>query len=333
MIRMYEENKFMKYAIFGAAGAVGKELGKKLASEKIPFRVVGRSESNLHQAFNDCAPFVEYCAADLAKAEDAVRAASGVETVFYTLGLPYTQFGKHPVLTEICLKVCAEAGVKHYVHLSTLYSYGRRQSEKITEDHPREPHTFKGKMRKKQEDLVLAAHQENGMKTTVLCPPDFYGGDSELSLVYRVFDAAIKGKTADVIGPIDVPHEFVYVPDLADTLFKFSEKEEAYGKHWNLAGVGLITIREFAEKVFAEEGQKPKLRVAGKLLLRLIGLFNPIMKEFVEMHYLMTEPLYVDDSRLCALLPDIHKTSYDDGIKLTLQAMRVSDARRIINPT
>lgn len=315
----------MKYAIFGASGGVGKELGKRLAAEKIPFRVVGRSESKLQKAFSECAPFVEYCAADLSKPEDAARAASGVETVFYTLGLPYTDFARHPVLTEICLKAAAEAGVKHYVHLSTLYSYGRRQSDKITEEHPREPHTFKGKMRKKQEDLVLAAHDENGMKTTVLCPPDFYGGDSELSLVYRIFDAALKDKTADVIGPVDVPHEFVYVPDLADTLFELSKKEAAYGKRWNLAGVGLITIREFAEKVFAAENRQPKLRVAGKLLLRLMGLFNPFMKEFVEMHYLMTEPLYVDDSRLRALLPNLRKTSYADGIKATLQTMRAAD--------
>lgn len=315
----------MKYAIFGASGGVGKELGKKLASEQIPFRVVGRSEEKLREAFQTCEPFVEYCAADLSKPEDTARAASDIETVFYTLGLPYTDFARHPVLTKICLKACAEEGVKHYVHLSTIYPYGRRQAEKITEDHPREPHTFKGQMRKKQEDLVLAAHDEDGMKTIILCPPDFYGGDSELSLIYRVFDAAIKGKTADVIGPVDIPHEFIYVPDLADTLYKLSQKEAAYGKRWNLAGVGLITIREFADKIFAETGKKPKLRVAGKFLLRLIGLFNPIMKEFVEMQYLMTEPLYIDDSRLRALLPDLHKTSYDDGIKKTLEMMQNSD--------
>jgi nucleoside-diphosphate-sugar epimerase len=241
------------------------------------------------------------------------------------LGLPYTDFARHPVITEICLKACSEAGVKRFVHLSTLYSYGRRQAERITEDHPREPHTFKGQMRKKQEDLVLSAHLENGMKTLVLCPPDFYGGDSELSLVYRIFDAAIKGKTADVIGPVDFPHEFVYVPDLADTLLKLFQKEEAFGQRWNLAGAGLITVREFADKVFAEAGRKPKLRIAGKTMMRIIGLFNPMMKEFVEMHYLMTEPLYVDDVRLQNLIPDLQKTSYADGIKLTLGALRIPE--------
>ncbi len=78
----------MRYAIFGASGAVGKELGEKLAAEEISFRVVGRSESKLREAFNECEPFVEYCVTDLARVEDALRAASEVETVFYALGLP-----------------------------------------------------------------------------------------------------------------------------------------------------------------------------------------------------------------------------------------------------
>ena len=308
----------MKNAIFGATGGVGKELAKLLAAEKVEFRVVGRSEEKLRREFAEHEPYVEYCAADLGKPKDAARAAEGVDTVFYLVGQPYTEFAKHPVVTAVCLKACADAGVRHFVLQGTLYPYGRRQAGRISEDHPREPHTFKGQMRKKQEDLVIAAHSDGGMKTTILCAPDFYGGDSELSHTYRIFDAAIKGGNGDVIGPLDVPHEFVYVPDLADTLLKLSRNEQAYGKRWNLAGVGLITFREFAEKVFALKGRKPKLRSAGKFMLRLIGILNPIMREFVEMHYLMTEPLYVDDARLRALLPDAKKTSYDEGIKATL---------------
>ena len=65
-------------------------------------------------------------------------------------------------------------------------------------------------MRKEQEDLVLAADNPKGMRTTILRPPDFYGPDSELSYVRAIFDAALKGGTANVIGPIDTPHEFIF---------------------------------------------------------------------------------------------------------------------------
>jgi len=58
--------------------------------------------------------------------------------------------------------------------------------------------------------------------------------------------------------------------------------------------------------------------VAGKTMLRVLGLFNPIMRELVEMNYLMSEPLVLDDSALQALIGPIRKTSYDEGIRLAL---------------
>jgi nucleoside-diphosphate-sugar epimerase len=117
------------------------------------------------------------------------------------------------------------------------------------------------------------------MRTAVLRPPDFYGPDSELSYVRAIFDAALKGGTANVIGPTDTPHEFIFAPDLAETLIALSEKEEAYGKAWNVAGPGQTTARQFAKLVFGAVHQKPRLRVASKFMLRIPGLFNPFLRE------------------------------------------------------
>jgi len=125
-----------------------------------------------------------------------------------------------------------------------------------------------------------------------------------------------------VIGPIDTPHEFIFVPDLAETLTALSEKEEAYGKAWNVGGPGLITTRQFAEEAFATVHEKPRLHAAGKFMLRVLGLFNPFLREVVEMHYLWTTPVKLDDTRLRQLLPNLHKTSYAEGIRATIDAMR-----------
>jgi nucleoside-diphosphate-sugar epimerase len=126
------------------------------------------------------------------------------------------------------------------------------------------------------------------MRTTILRPPDFYGPDAELSYARSIFDAAVKGGTANVIGPVDTVHEFIFVPDLAETLLALSEKPEAYAQAWNVAGPALITTRQFAGLVFGAVHQKPRIRVAGKFVLRVLGLFNPLMREVVEMHYLWT---------------------------------------------
>lgn len=317
----------MKYAIFGASGTVGKTLVPLLAAQGSIVRVVGRSAERLRRDFGQFEPQTEICAADLSDANGASTAAAGMDTIVYLVGVPYTEFAQHPKLTRIALDAAVSAGVRRFVHLSTVYPYGRPQRDRIDESHPRNPHTFKGRMRKEQEDLVLAADGRNGMRTAILRPPDFYGPTSELSFVYSIFDAALKGNTANVIGPIDTPHEFIFVPDLAAVLLELSAKDQAYGQAWNVAGPGLITTRRFAELIFAAVSRRPKLRVANKMMLRILGLFNPLLREVVEMHYLWTTPVVLDDSRLRRLLPDMRKTSYEDGIQETLRFMRAKSSK------
>jgi nucleoside-diphosphate-sugar epimerase len=308
-------------AIFGATGAVGKALGYEFAKAGTRFRVVGRSEERLRRDFAQYGELVEYRVADLQNVEAATEAARGIETIFYTAGVPYTQFELHPKLMGAALEAAKKASVRRFIHVGTVYPYGKPQKEFVDESHPRNPHTFKGKMRKEQEDLVFAADGTGSLRTAILRPPDFYGPEAELSYAADLFKAALENRRADVIGPIDTPHEFVFVPDVAKTLIALSEKEEAYGSAWNLAGPRLITTRHFAELVFAEVGRKPQLRVANKTMLRLIGIFKPMMREIAEMNYLWTTPVKLDDSRLRQLLPDLKKTPYEEGIRLTIREM------------
>jgi nucleoside-diphosphate-sugar epimerase len=98
---------------------------------------------------------------------------------------------------------------------------------------------------------------------------------------------------------------------------KLLDTPAAYGRAWNLGGAGATTQRELATMAF---GGPPRLFVAGKNTLRLLGIFDPFLRELVEMQYLMTDPLIVDDSALRNLLGDIRKTSYRDGVRLSLVA-------------
>lgn len=109
---------------------------------------------------------------------------------------------------------------------------------------------------------------------------------------------------------------------MAETLIELTEKEEAYGKAWNVAGPGVITTRQFAEQVFRTVHHEPRLRVAGKFMLRVLGVFNPFLREVVEMHYPWTTAVKLDDTRLRQLLPNLHKTPYAEGIRRTIEAMR-----------
>jgi nucleoside-diphosphate-sugar epimerase len=117
-------------------------------------------------------------------------------------------------------------------------------------------------------------------------------------------------------------HEFVFVPDVGPVVTALAASTGAWGRWWNLAGAGAVTQRDLAERVFKMAGTKPRIRVAGKTMLRVLGLFNPLLREMVEMHYLFTTPVLMDDSALRGLLGTIQKTPYDDGLRLSLEAAR-----------
>ena len=307
-----------QFALFGASGAIGKSLADALRSRQIPYRVVGRSEAGLKEYASD--PLAEAVIWNPDQPESVRSAAKGVDTLIYLVGVPYHQFQLHPQLMRKTIAEATAEQVKRIVLVGTVYPYGRPQAEYVREDHPRNPHTFKGKMRKEQEDVLLEAHSRGDIQATILRLPDFYGPGVDKSFLHECFRAAKKGGTANMIGPIDTPHEFVFVPDVGPVLLDLAEKNEAYGKWWNFAGAAAITQRQMAEQIFRAAGKPLKIRVAGKTMLRVLGLYNPLMRELVEMHYLMTAPVLTDDSALRNLLGNVKKTSYDEGIRLTLDA-------------
>ncbi len=309
-----------RIALFGAAGAIGNSIGAALRSQGRPHRVVGRGHSELERNFasDPTAEIVTWNPDDPASVRAAAR---GVDTIFYLVGVPYWQFELHPRLMRKTLDGAIAEGVRQVVLIGTVYPFGRPRTERVREDHPREPHTYKGRMRKEQEDLVLEADAAGKIRGTILRLPDFYG-PLERSFLASAFHAAIDGGRAQLVGPIDTPHEFVYVPDVGPVALALANQPNAYGRAWNLAGPGIISERAFVEQIFQQAGRKPKYIVANKTMLRVLGLFSPLMREMVEMNYLLETPIIMDDSALHALLGNLRKTSYEAGIRETLRLMR-----------
>jgi len=308
-----------KMALFGAAGAIGSSIADVLRAKEIAYRVVGRNRDQLEKFFGSD-PLAEIVTWNPDDPESVRVAARGVDTLIYLIGVPYNHFELHPLVMQKTLDGAIAEGVKRVVLIGTVYPYGLPTTATVTEEHPRKPQTFKGQMRKAQEEVLLKAHAEGKIQGTILRLPDFYGPGVEKSFLHLVFKAAAQGGTADMVGPIDTPHEFIFVPDVGPVVLQLAAKPEAYGRWWNFAGAGAITQREIATQVFAMAGRKPKLRVAGKTMLQLIGLFNPFMRELVEMHYLQTTPVLLDDHALIGLLGQVHKTPYAEGLRLTLNA-------------
>jgi nucleoside-diphosphate-sugar epimerase len=310
-----------KIGLFGAAGAVGKSIADALRTRGIEYRVVGRNRNELEKTFGGD-PLAEIVTWNTDDPESVRAAARGVGTLIYLVGVPYDRFELHPVLMQKTLDGAIAEGVERLVLVGTVYPYGMPVTTPVTETHPRKPHTYKGQMRKAQEEVLLKAHAEGKIQGTILRLPDFYGPGVEKSFLHSLFEVAAKGGTANIVGPIDTPHQFVFVPDVGPLVLDLAVKPEAYGRWWNFSGSGVMSQREIADEVFALAGRKPKIRVVGKTMLRLVGLFQPIMRELVEMNYLLTTPVLLDDSALVGLLGSVQRTPYAEGLRLTLEGYR-----------
>jgi nucleoside-diphosphate-sugar epimerase len=310
-----------KAALFGAAGAIGQAVAAELERRGIPFRVVGRSRPRLEAAFGSMA-HAEIFDADLSDLRSAGAAARGVDTIVYTVGLPYPLHRLHPALMRTTIEAAATMQVARLVLVSSVYAYGVPRTSHVAETHPRLPDARKGKYRKEQEDLVTEAHQKGRLQTLTVRLPDFYGPHADLSLANPMFRAALAGKTANWLGPVNAPHEFVYVPDTGPVVADLAARADCYGEAWNFAGAGEINAMDFITRIYRAVGRGPKYRSVGRGLLKMMGWFSPLYRELPEMLYLQETPVLLDDAKLRGRLCVVRKTSYDDGIRQTLEWMR-----------
>ena len=118
---------------------------RRVSAEGAPYRVVGRSRESLAATFaaDPLAEIVTWNPDDPASVK---AAASGVDAIIYLVGVHYWQFELHPRLMKQTLDGAIAAGAKRIVLIGTVYPYGWPRTRPVREDHPREPHTFKGRM-------------------------------------------------------------------------------------------------------------------------------------------------------------------------------------------
>lgn len=220
------------------------------------------------------------------------------------------------------LEAARRAGVRRMIVVTSVYSYGHPRAARVSELHPREPETRKGRFRKEQEDAAMEAHSPGVFETLVLHLPDFYGPCASNSLAFLMLESLMQGRAARWLGDPDAPHEFVFMPDAARVIAELLARPACFGRRWNLAGAGAISGREFAALAARELGVPARMLPTGRLMLRLGGLFRPLLRELVELHYLGETPVLLDDRALAAALGGIPKTPYSEGVREMIAWMR-----------
>jgi len=139
-----------------------------------------------------------------------------------------------------------------------------------------------------------------------------------------VLDNFKAGKKAMWLSNNKVKHSMTYITDAAKATAILGNTEDAYNQIWHLpTDKNALTGKEFIEIAAKEFGVAPKYTVLKNWVLRMVGMFNKTIKESNEMLY-QNEFDYLFDSSKFDKRFDFKTTTYEEGIKETVKAMKSS---------
>lgn len=190
----------------------------------------------------------------------------------------------------------------------------------LVEDAPIRASTKKGKVRAAMAQQILEAHTAGKVRAVIGRASDFFG-PYDTALTGYLFQTAVQGKAANLVGRTDQPHSFTYVADFGRLLATLGTRDEALGEVWFTPTNPPITQADLVKLIEAALGRPVKTMVGGKWLMQLMGFFNKDMAEMVEMMYEWTSPFIIDSSKAEHVF-GLKPTPLQDAIRATVNWFR-----------
>jgi nucleoside-diphosphate-sugar epimerase len=298
--------------VLGASGGTGRAIVDELVRQGRRVRAVSRG------AIEGLPAGVEHVRADVSEPDQAARAVAGASVVYHAAQPPYDRWdGNFERLNAAIADATAAAGAR-LVFADNLYMYGPGASP-MTETTPQRATDRKGALRMRLAADLLARHERGELEVAIGRSSDYFGPHGEnTGPGERVFGAAIRGRAAGVVGRLDVPHSFSYLPDLARAMVILGDRDEAAGRVWHLPVTDPLTMRELLARVYEAAGTPVRIQLAGPLMVRAIGLFVPVMREIGVVLYQWSEPWVSDWSAFEAAFGPFERTPLDEAIATTL---------------
>lgn len=305
-------SKNQLHVIFGT-GPLGLSTMKALVKRGVRVRMVNRSGKTPQ----DVSGNLQVVAGDAYNPEFTRSVCEGTDVVYQCAQPQYHEWvEKFPALQASILEGAASAGAKLIVG-DNLYMYGEVGGP-IQEGLPNAPHTRKGKTRAAMAEAVLAAHQSGKVRAALGRGSDFYGpGVLDSTLGERAILPALRGKTASLVGKLDLLHTYTYIDDFGEALTVLGEREEALGQIWHVPSPPTLTQRQLMTLFFNEIGMPPKMSGMSRLVMSFGGLFIREARESVEMMYEFEKPFVVDHSKFTSAFGD-HSTPHQDAVRETV---------------
>jgi len=283
-----------KHLILGLTGGIGRAVANSLSNRGIPIRAMVR-DTDKAANYIEGIQNIEIVAGDVSKPADLKKAFEGIEIVYYCINIPYNLWEEKALRL---LKNCVDASIEHNAKLvfpGNVYVYGHAKYNPVDEKHPHAAHTKKGQIRMEMEEMLALARKDASLNYTIVRMPDFYGPFVINGFSEQLFISAIKGKAMRWIGKLDIDLEMIYIEDGGEAMVMAALSNKSNGAILNIPGSSVTTSRKFLQEILNQTDSKSKFStINADLVFRIFGLFNPVVKELVEMLYLKREKLILN---------------------------------------
>jgi 2-alkyl-3-oxoalkanoate reductase len=266
--------------VTGGTGFLGSHLVTRLIENGEVVRILARKSSQLdHLPQKD----IDVIYGDLMDKSSLRDVVKGVDIVYHagaTIRGTWQDIETSNVRgTEWMLEHSLDAGVKKFIHISSLSTYnvyGLKRNSLVDERCPIEQHPQKvgpyAHSKVEAEKLVLKYHKL-GLPTVIVRPGIIYGPRGLIlfpHIGYKIF-----GRFYGIVGNGSNILPLTYINNTIDALLLISQNEEAIGQSYTIVDNEPITQREYLYSFMAATNTKfLVLPLLFPILLHSVGLLE-----------------------------------------------------------
>jgi nucleoside-diphosphate-sugar epimerase len=261
-------------------------------------------------------------AADAASLDALLGAAPKADAIYNCVNPPYHRWAQEwPPLATAFLSYAERTGAV-LATCSNLYGYGPVNSP-MTESLPLATQGRKGRVRAKMWLDAQALHDAGRIRATEVRGSDYvYAGEQSLVGSSRVVPRILAGRPVSLIGSVDEPHSWTYPTDVARLLISVAVDDRAWGKAWHVPTNAPRTQRQVMNDLADAAGvEHVRVSQLSPVITRILGVFNPAIRELEETAYQRDRPFVIDDTAARTTL-GIDPTPWEEIMRAVIASYR-----------
>ena len=310
--------------ILGSGGAIGIPLAKELKKYTNQIRLVSRNPKKINET-DELYPI------DLNDFSQIDKAISGSDVVYVVIGFEYklSVWQKiWPSFMKAVINACKKHNTK-LVFFDNVYLYDKLAIPHMIETSPIHAPSKKGEVRQQLHEMIMNEVEKGSLTALIARSADFYGPDNRSSaLNMMVVDNFMKGKKAQAFGNINKIHTYTYTPDAAKATALLGNTNDAFNQVWHVPTTNeKLTNLQWIQLIADELKVEAKIQTIPVWMIKILGLFIPVMKEFPEMIYQNDQDYILDSSKFEKRF-GMSATAPKDGIKILIENLKTKDASR-----